>query len=305
MRYFLLFLLILTLNLKCGGLKSSFKPKEITYSGKQFVEASTNNGSFTQTITITSKPTFSISSGNLTQNTHYELSGTGLPTGLTLVATVNSSTTATLSISGSSLLHSISQSVSNLKITFLNSAFSSLSAPTDGSASLNFSIFFITYPIVFFSTGSIESDFNGREGADSRCQQSKPSTVGQNKIRALISISSEDSINQMPSNYDIPTNLSIGSVNETPLASDWSSLINSGPSVDFSSAGVVSGTLLWWSGSGASAEALSGSTCNNWTSNEANQFGAVGSTLYTTSWIFYPPSSSCNKKADLICIAFQ
>lgn len=94
----------------------------LSASVTKFKENLTNNGSLSgnAVITLDGSKTFALSSGTLTQGTHYTVSN--LPTGLTPVLTVNTNKQLTLTFTGNAANHAQSNST-DISIKFLSSAF--------------------------------------------------------------------------------------------------------------------------------------------------------------------------------------
>lgn len=99
----------------------------LSYDASTFTEHSNNDGSIATTLNLTlTNDTFVISGAAMTLNTHYTVSN--VPSGLTVVLTGTSTTTATLTLSGNAASHDNINDISNLTITFLNASFSGGSA---------------------------------------------------------------------------------------------------------------------------------------------------------------------------------
>lgn len=93
---------------------------ELVYSKLKFTESSANNGSITETATITIKGNGSFNnSGGLVPGVTF----TNVPAGLTPVLTRTSAKVATLSFTGTATLHEELNSVNNIEILFTNNSF--------------------------------------------------------------------------------------------------------------------------------------------------------------------------------------
>jgi uncharacterized delta-60 repeat protein len=112
-----------------GGLNGtnltlSFGDGTATYSMTNFPEAPANNGSITQTRTITLTGdtwTAGVANGaDLVDMTHYTVAN--VPAGLTLTLTKNSATQVTIAFTGLAAAHAAINSVMNIQITFLGTA---------------------------------------------------------------------------------------------------------------------------------------------------------------------------------------
>ena len=95
---------------------------ELAYSEQNFEEAPANDGSIQTVSTATLQfEEFRVTSGLLTNGVDY--TAINVPAGLTLEIQTNSSTTATVTLTGNASSHEAVDSVSNMGITFLNNAF--------------------------------------------------------------------------------------------------------------------------------------------------------------------------------------
>ncbi len=97
------------------------------YSGTTFPESSANDGTITQTRTITLTgeqwPTAVATGATLTNGVHYTVAN--VPAGLTAVVTKTSAGVGTISFTGAATLHTTADDVANVQFTFLNAAFQS------------------------------------------------------------------------------------------------------------------------------------------------------------------------------------
>jgi len=111
---------------------SSASAATATYNVTTLAEAVANNGSISETLTVTlSNDTFSASDG-----TNLAARVTNVPSGLTAVLTIGSSrTVATLSFTGTANSHSNARDVSDLTITFLSTDFTLGALPTGANRS--------------------------------------------------------------------------------------------------------------------------------------------------------------------------
>jgi hypothetical protein len=164
--------------------------------------------------------------------------------------------------------------------------------------------------IVMYSVNgdaTVGGNFGGRAGADSRCQLATARRPpGYLRVRAFLSIGADDAINNMPTNYGVPTNVPIVGPGASPatIASDWADLLK-GPLDNFTliAAGVMpAGTGLYWSGSDMfGGVAL---TCNGWTDKTNSFVGSAGQAYSTsTNWLGRN-SASCSFPFSFACLAF-
>lgn len=153
-----------TANLVSGYLKTdfsvNFSDPDLTYSGGTFSEAVANDGSVDTVATATlTGDTFKVQGAEMTLNTHYSL--LNVPTGLTAIVSGTSATTATVSLTGNAGVHTASDSVSDLTLTFLDAAFTNGNASTISNYSRsNLEITFLdSYSdIVFYDETHIQYD---------------------------------------------------------------------------------------------------------------------------------------------------
>ncbi|MTI30950.1 M43 family zinc metalloprotease [Xanthovirga aplysinae] len=129
----------------------------LTFSGSEFIESTANNGSFDETKTIRALGGAQFAtSGTLSENTHYTTSG--VPSGLSVQITVNNSSEATLTLTGSTNSHGDNADVSNLNIAFLNAAVQG-SAANIINSSMDFSVDFrAPYEVVYENIADITVD---------------------------------------------------------------------------------------------------------------------------------------------------
>ena len=107
--------------------KFSETTPSISYSATTLNEVVGNDGTITETLTLTlSDDTFVVSGSAMTVSTHYTVAN--VPAGLTAVVTGTSTTTATLGLTGTASAHENANDVSNLTLTFLDAAFTTSDA---------------------------------------------------------------------------------------------------------------------------------------------------------------------------------
>lgn len=142
--------------------------------------------------------------------------------------------------------------------------------------------------ITMFSTSATTGTaIGGRTGADSICSSNVPSGTTCTNVRAFISVTSTDEIQDMPTNYSVPTSRPIVSTGTTVIATSWSDALDGTIQTSLDSAGVFSTTASnYWTGSnGTGGIASTAGTCNNWNTG-AGVTGARGQSDQTDSdWI--------------------
>lgn len=98
---------------------------------------------------------------------------------------------------------------------------------------------------------------NGRAGADNLCNAARSGFVFPDNscmnVRAFISITSSDSIQNMPANYGVPLNKPIQSATGILIDSDWANLLTQPIApLGLAAAGVMPASTYWWSFTGSS-----------------------------------------------------
>ncbi len=137
----------------------------LIYSGSTLTEAAANNGTISNTITITlANDTFTGSNGdNLI--TGGKVSVTNVPAGLTAVITRTSSTTATLTLTGTATSHTNANDISNLTVAFGDTAFTGGSASAITNATRNnLVVDFANPPALSYSSGTL-SEAGANDGS--------------------------------------------------------------------------------------------------------------------------------------------
>ena len=114
----------------------------LSYSATTFDEASANDGTIDTIVTATLEDdTFVVSSGTMTDGTHYSVTDGSVPSGLTLVVTATNDTTVTIALTGTADSH-INTDDTTFTLTFKNAAFTASSASDVDNYSQVFSINF-------------------------------------------------------------------------------------------------------------------------------------------------------------------
>lgn len=131
--------------------------KGISYNKNYFNESGSNDGSISETLTLTlAEETFTGTNGST-----IPVTVNNLPSGLTATVTKVSSTTATLALSGNATNHSVGDSISNLEVVFPNSAFAgNIAADVLGATTSDLSIQFNHFSIVYNLNGGTNSGSN-------------------------------------------------------------------------------------------------------------------------------------------------
>jgi hypothetical protein len=111
-------------------------------SGETFTESAANDGTVSSTvdITLTGDKLPPAWPGPLTRDVHYTI--TGMPAGLTEVVMMNTRSSLTLSFTGAATAHERTDSTTNVRLTFLDAALSTVPASEMSGSLLKFTISF-------------------------------------------------------------------------------------------------------------------------------------------------------------------
>jgi hypothetical protein len=158
------------------------------------------------------------------------------------------------------------------------------------------------------TNGNVKGSFStAREGADSLCSVARSDysfpNNSCNQIRAMISLSTSDTIANMPVNYGIPGNRAINAPNGFTLAPDWFTLI-SGTSGNSLSPNVMPAATLWWSFSTLGGDFDSLNNCLGGSDGSSIYTGATGNSSVTGATWFGSGSQFCNNSAQFLCICY-
>jgi len=159
--------------------------------------------------------------------------------------------------------------------------------------------------IAMFNGGQHTGNLGGRAGADALCVGAKPASIGNTNVRAFISLSSTDTIANMPSlsppvNNNIPIVFQGGQL----IAKDWADMLDGTINATLTLSGVPVGN--WWSGSENDAGNALATTanCNGFTDASASAYGNFGNTSSSGSgWLASANSQACSNIYTLVCVA--
>ncbi len=148
---------------------------------------------------------------------------------------------------------------------------------------------------------------NGRQGADNLCITARsgltftPSNVCAS-VRAFISITGTDEIQDLPGNYGVPTAKPIVSGSNVAIDSDWASLMAQPILTPLQTATVLPAAQQWWSFSTATG-ALDANHCTNGTATGAAA-RTGDSSVTNTAWIFNLPTEPCTTPHYVLCVCY-
>ena len=158
--------------------------------------------------------------------------------------------------------------------------------------------------IVMYSAGDYEGDFGDRSSTNTLCQAANPTLYP--NVRAFIGYNSTDSIANMPTVHNVPTDKPVESILQIRIADNWADLLDGAIAYSLSSANITQ--THWWSGVEASNGTFIDGTspnCNDWTSNSTAVAGQHGSIWATDStWIANYPAACGGQTLALLCIAY-
>jgi hypothetical protein len=159
--------------------------------------------------------------------------------------------------------------------------------------------------VAMFNGGQYSGNLGGRVGADALCVANKPAAIGNNKVHAFISISSTDTIANLPTlSPVIADNIPIVFHQGQLIAKDWADMLDGSINAALTLSSVPAGN--WWSGSESdSGNALTTTAnCNGFTDASSSAYGNFGNTSSSGSgWLASATSQACSNTYTLICVA--
>lgn len=122
-------------------------------------------------------------------------------------------------------------------------------------------------------------------------------------VRALVSFTAGDQLNNMPTNFSVPVDRLVRGPTGTLVADNYSDMIN--PSVNLKAtllaANVLAGATFW--SHSINTGAVSGSSCGGGTTNGGSgQRGATNTT--TSAWLDTGGPVGCSIFEPILCICF-
>ncbi len=157
--------------------------------------------------------------------------------------------------------------------------------------------------IIFFATDNIYlGNMGGREGVDEICNTEKPSEANGRQVRAFISVDVDDSVDNMSTNYDVPSNLPIVTTLDLEIASNWSDLTDGSIAISLSDAlPNMQSSSYYWTGTMPNGQA-GAAPCDGWT-NTSGGADAGNSDAVDGQWLS-AIGSICSFGRKVLCIAF-
>ncbi|MEZ4845527.1 MAG: DUF1554 domain-containing protein [Bdellovibrionota bacterium] len=275
----------------------------LTYSTDLLTEDVSNDGSISQTFTVTTSGggTFSQNSGVLDEGKYDWFD---LPSGLTPVITVNSATQATVSFTDSAAANTPIDDVKaylQFKTTALSNNFCEI-LPKKG-----FDIEFYR-SVLMYALPVTDGNLVGRAGADAACLAAIPELPEDyNGARAFLSTSTLDVIdlpNQPSSTFD--DTVDVESEDGTLIATNWADLFDMDDlNNSLADANVIDAATLAWTGSLGDGTADT-NTCVDWTNGANTNDGQVGSSdAVDEDWLINGSATeNCDEEHHVLCIAY-
>jgi len=142
-------------------------------------------------------------------------------------------------------------------------------------------------------------NLGGRAGADALCASSASKPAGFGQYRAFISVDAADEIQDMPTNYGVPTTDPIVGSGGT-IATNWANLLDG--SIDINLQTAIGATGRYWTGSSQNGGVMA-VFCSGWTTVSFGS-GEIGDQTKTdTEWLKLT-GGGCNNPYGLVCIAY-
>ena len=138
-------------------------------------------------------------------------------------------------------------------------------------------------PITIYDAGGKSGPLGGRAGGDALCQAAIPADRC-TKTRVLLSVSASDEIRDMPSNYGVPTDAPLESLNGSKIADDWADLLDGTIDTSLGGAGALVGTSFWYTGSNSNGS-MTTETCTGWTTSALADATYGTSSQTSSKWI--------------------
>lgn len=159
--------------------------------------------------------------------------------------------------------------------------------------------------MILFAAGPTNGNLGGRIGADSICSNAIPTGVSCAHLHAFISVDASDEIQDMPSNYNVPTDVQIASKEGNIVQNNWADLLGGSILMSLVNANILTNSdTFWWSGSNDNGS-LSSSHCGNWTASTSLVSGYSGYYNQTsTAWIS-AGAPDCSQSLPLLCLCYE
>ncbi len=160
------------------------------------------------------------------------------------------------------------------------------------------------------TSASYDGNLGGRSGADTILSSDANIASGVSTVRAFLSVDSNDTIKNMPINFDFPDDVPIyvwdtSNDTETKVADNWADLTDGNIDVDLDTAGLVHGakSTIWWSGSTSTGDSSS-DNCLGWTSADENNSGQTGFYSVKDAGFLSNTSTDCSDTNPILGVAY-
>jgi hypothetical protein len=275
----------------------------LSYSVATLTEDVSNDGSISDTITVTAQAGGTFSTSGVLDASLY--TWTDLPEGLTPVVTVNSATEATISFTDAATLSTPLQDI-KASIQFSKEALSDNFC--DIVPKKGFDIEFYRSVIMYALPTASAGSLGGRSGADLACEAAMPDLPEDyDGARAFLSTSTLDVVDLPNQTLGFDDSVEVEGAGTTPwIATNWADLFDGDDLIaTLASADVIDATELFWSGSDEFGVAVT-DTCANWTSGSGASNGQVGSAdEVDENWLINGSAvEACDELHRVLCIAF-
>jgi hypothetical protein len=159
--------------------------------------------------------------------------------------------------------------------------------------------------VALYALGAtLQGNLGGRAGADRSCQSDAGRPAGFLNARALLSVSSTDTIAAMPTLYGVPTNLPITSAAGAPIAANWADMLDGSLPASFAGAGVTTSAVSW-TGATSSGGYAQGADCAGWSSASSGASGGAGDPTASSNGSYLSGFNiTCDSLAAVICLVF-
>ncbi len=147
-----------------------------------------------------------------------------------------------------------------------------------------------------------------RASGDALCESKRAAshpTLNCLTSKVFLSITTDDEIRDLPSNYSLPTTLQLQGPTGTKVADNWADLLDN--SIDATlNAAVVTDDLLFWSGSegGASDGSQSGGSCDAYTNSSGGGPSGGAGQANLTGFPLAIGNSDCDGLLVYLCICW-
>ena len=157
--------------------------------------------------------------------------------------------------------------------------------------------------ILYSGDGLYTGNLGGRSGADEKCRNSALKPGGYSNYHAFLSVTSDDEIRDMPTNYGVPTNVRVKSPdNFTVFAMNWADLLDGSIPQSLRVAGVFPSNDPPFAWAGSLNDGSISWSCNAWTMDSGFAGDLAQIHLYD-NWLA-SGRAYCEYPLPIMCIAY-